>query len=392
MEAIQQRDAPRSRRLVLHWVHRRGLASLQSFQTTTLAAVADSEACRWLEALLVQPPIRVDDLIGAEEVGETEPPLADLAPLPQVEAAFAALAAEFATADPVPPAVEPTTEAPVPGAMLPPPPVAAALPLSFAIAAATDLAAANAARSAVEGVPQPEPSLIRPDADAADPSLPIDDFPDLEEGELPVRRRLPLPRLGRFKRLVRGCYEGTIGSLQQVVRAGSQLLPDATDAIDADGFGELVEIPAASGPAELFAAAESTVQTATPDPLESLPALEVAPIFQPVSLMEGGAQEAAEVVAAAPAPADPVAPLPAFHAPVIAGFADDSFAFGAVGSEAAAAEPAAAGVRQVRASLAFRLPRLGAAGASQRPAPAPDALADLRAWLPDDGDDLPRAC
>jgi hypothetical protein len=38
------------------------------------------------------------------------------------------------------------------------------------------------------------------------------------------------------------------------------------------------------------------------------------------------------------------------------------------------------------------LPRLAAVPSPRRAAPAPDALADLRAWLPDAAEELPRAC
>lgn len=331
LEAIQLRDAFLSRRLVQQWVHRRGLASLQEFQTTTLVSVAGSEAGLWLEALL-EP--------SSAAIPQAEQALSIEEPRQQVEAAFAALAAEFAAPvpclDPVP--------APAQSSVDPPSPVAAALPVSFSIASSTDLAVASASPSAVEGRP---PADGIPETEHITQALNIPQaahITQIEAGELPAPRSPltdRLPRLGRLKRLVRGCYEGAIGGFQ-AIRAGREL-PESYAPGDPNHISEADEATTASEPLPLF-------------------------IDEPA------------------APVEPVAPLPAFHAPGIAAFEDSPLVL------PAAADQSTVEVRRATASLPFRLPRLGGAAQSQHPAPAPDALADLRAWLPDEGDDLPRAC
>jgi hypothetical protein len=326
LEAIEQRDAFLSRKLVLQWVHRRGLASLQEFQSATLAPIAGSEACRWLEAMLegpsaaeVGPPIRVHDLIDVDAVSDSPTEELDPESLAEVEAAFAALAAEFASAVPAP-------ADPMP-AVAPPSPVAEAL-----------------SRACLEDAPSSQV--------AVKPELTPELMPDL--AEMPARR-FPMPPLVRLTSLVRGCCAGALTSLQAVRARGSERRQpcDAGDAehpVDAVDPGE-ADAHGFAAPAELTAA-----------------------------------------------PADPVAPLPAFHGPLIAGIEDlledlpapqQSIAAGDADPDSAA-HPNVSGVRQAMGELPFRLPRFRSVGASQRPAPAPDAIADLRAWLPDD--DLPRAC
>jgi hypothetical protein len=362
LESIQQRDAVRSRRLVQQWVHRRGLASLQEFQTTRLASVAGSEACQWLQALLESPaavtatvpvaPIRVHDLIDPDGVGAAEPESPAMESLLEVEAAFAALAAEFAASLPEPPLLE--AEAP--------PPVSAALPLSFSVAAATEKAAADAARSALAGVPAAKTPVSEPEAGLADVALPDDGIPEAEHGLdrgflLPGR----LPRLGGWKRLVRGCFEGAIGSLQAARAMRDQ--PEPLLNGDSEGFG-----PDSETAGDLPASIEAPSLSEAPSSSEEPAPFEASPGAAAVAMVE------------------PVAPLPAFHSPASAGFED------AAAAEDAAARQSATAPRRVPASLAFRLPRLGAGGGLQGPAPVPEVLADLRAWLPDDGEDLPRAC
>lgn len=328
LQAIQQRDPLLCRRLVQQWVHRRGLASFQEFQTTTLETVAGSEARLWLEALL-DP--------SSTGAPQAQPGLGIDVPLQQVEAAFAALAAEFVAPAPLP--------APVPASTLssvePP-------PLSFAIAAP----------STTEGAPLPvgiheaetitlSESITEAETITEAEGIPqVDDITQAEDGELPAPRfPVPgrLPRLGRLKRLVRGCYEGAIGGFQ-AIRAGEELL-------------EPVE------PGDPIGISEPDAAITASEPMSLPPFIE-----EPA------------------APVEPVAPLPDFHAPGIAVFKDAPL------TQPAATDQSLAEAKRKTPSLAFRIPRLGNAGPSQRPAPAPDALADLRAWLPDEDDDLPRAC
>ena len=127
LEAIERRDSLRSRRLAERWVHRHGLVSLEAFQRLSLQTLQGPEACAWLREVLEQPSasaaagppvagslaaqlgpeIRVHDLIAGDP-GLQPRWLAAAEPLPSVEEAFAALAAEFASS-----AAEPAT-APTP--------------------------------------------------------------------------------------------------------------------------------------------------------------------------------------------------------------------------------------------------------------------------------------
>jgi len=95
LEAIQQRDAGQARLLGQRWVHRRGLVSLEAFQRITLRSLKGDEACRWLQEQLGLEPPQASVADGlAFAVARLEVPLAS-EPLPSVETAFAALAAEF---------------------------------------------------------------------------------------------------------------------------------------------------------------------------------------------------------------------------------------------------------------------------------------------------------
>jgi hypothetical protein len=330
-----QRDAPLTRRLVQKWVHRRGLASLEAFRRSTLPTVAGEVACRWLE-----------ELMEAADNGAAQPgPIIDAAlesPPPQeVDAAFAALAAEFSVsaaelaASAAPPPVQP---APPP----PPPPVATAMPLSTAIAA--------------DSIPLADP--IEPcAADQQDESA--------GSTERSFSGPARLPGLGRLKRLLRGCYAGAIGN-------GSLAPEDPFAGVPPSG------VPPSASP---------LVPSETPE-------LSFEPAFA------RGADQPSEPAApqdAEPAWSEPVAPLPAFHTPPAGGRDEHDSIMQSVGPGApppggAFADQAGEGRQMMRNPLTFRLPRLGAPSSSQRPAPAPDALAELRAWLPDQDNDLPRAC
>ncbi|MFM7264293.1 MAG: hypothetical protein ACKOZW_01590 [Cyanobium sp.] len=106
-----------------------------------------------------------------------------------------------------------------------------------------------------------------------------------------------------------------------------------------------------------------------------------APTVEPMAVGAGVAVATSEAVAASPAvaanedSAEPLAPWPAFHptASILAALPDPP-------AQAPTPTPAR------------WLPRLGLVPPAPRPAPAPADLADLRAWLPDAADDLPRAC
>lgn len=338
LEAIQRRDAPQARRLAERWVHRRGLASLEAFERQWLVAEAGPESSGWFGELLQRsngpspagaepspagaephavgvvtlsaaaalgPEIRLEDL-------DLDPAFAiPPSPLPSVEEAFAALAAEFA----------PAASAASPASA----PFAAGMEMEIEMEMEMAPSPAELERIARGGLDQVDPSLLPPPPQAlsfaiapaiaepmlgaTDPSVPS---PVPSQPATPAVAR---PWFGRVRGLLRTCVEEAIGGLGQA--------------------------PAAEVP---------------PTPEAALLAAEAAPV-------------------AAEAATEPLAPWPAFHptASILAALPDPP---------APAAAPAPA----------RWLPRLGLVSPSPRPAPAPADLADLRAWLPDAADDLPRAC
>jgi hypothetical protein len=314
--------------LAERWVHRHGLVSLEAFQRLSLQTLQGPEACAWLREVLEQPSasaaagppvagslaaqlgpeIRVHDLIAGDP-GLQPPWRAAAEPLPSVEEAFAALAAEFAGAAAEPAAAPTQAELEaiaadgldqVEPSLLPPPPA----PLSFAIAPAAEVAASQppAPTAEFQLEPDPEPGHVG-DAALGDPP------PDAPRNSWHGRT---LGRVSRVGSLLRACVEEAISGLHPGAPAGPE--PDS----------------AAAGP----------------HPADDLPA---------------------------PGPQEPLAPLPAFHPTesILAALPE-------------APTPAPGPQRW--------FPRLGLAGPARRPAPAPADLADLRAWLPDAADDLPRAC
>ncbi|MEB3256007.1 MAG: hypothetical protein VKJ05_06430 [Synechococcaceae cyanobacterium] len=283
LEAIQRRDALRSRRLAERWVHRHGLVSLEAFQRTSLQTLEGPAGCAWLRDLLELPPAP-----------------APAAPLPSVEEAFAALAAEFAGSAPALVSAPPPTPAElepiaadgrdqVEASLLPPSPT----PLPFATAPAAEACGEEIAVPSGESLPESEQAQ-HAGSGAATPDS--------------TRRSWPGRSLGRVGSLLRACVEEAISGLHP----GGGASP-ATDAAFRDPA-----LPASG----------------LPEPLAPLPA------FHPTDSILAALPEA-------PAPA----PLPQRW-----------------------------------------FPRLGLVAPARRPAPAPADLADLRAWLPDGADDLPRAC
>lgn len=326
LEAIERRDPRRSRRLAERWVHRHGLVSLEAFQRGSLQTLLGPEACVWLRELLEQHPVSVADVpaaagsvasqLGPEirlhdlipgDPGRPSPWLAAAEPLPSVEEAFAALAAEFASSAAASVNAEPVA-APTQAELEP-------------------IAAAAAEPAASQ--PPPPPAEVQAESDL-EPGQLGDLGPgqlgDLEPGQVgEPALGVPPPDSPRIS------WHGR--TLGRVSRVGSLLRACVEEAIS--GFH-----PGAPGVSEPDSAA------AGPHPADDLPA---------------------------PGPQEPLAPLPAFH---------PTESILAALPEAPAPAP---GPQRW-------FPRLGLGGPARRPAPAPADLADLRAWLPDAADDLPRAC
>ena len=180
-----------AKRLVERWAHRRGLVSLEAFRRITLPNVEGPEGCRWLEEQLnLEPPpaitkglaaalgpeIRLHDCISLDGAGLpfVPPPLE---PLPSVDEAFAALAAEFSA----------------PEAALTPSPA----PPAFAEAHSlwTETPEAQIPQTVV---PEPDP----PEAEA---------WTDEAAGVCPPQRRFSFRRV---RSLMRDCLEEAMGSLR----------------------------------------------------------------------------------------------------------------------------------------------------------------------------------
>jgi hypothetical protein len=130
-----------------------------------------------------------------------------------------------------------------------------------------------------------------------------------------------------------------------------------------------LESPPASAAGESLASVDSAFAALAAE----FPAYENPLPAEPAVLQELAPPAAAPLAAA---PEEPLAPQPSFHptASILAALAEPVV-------------PAATPTGSRR-----WLPRLRFPAPARRPAPSPADLADLRAWLPDADDDLPRAC
>ncbi len=110
LEAIRRRDGGATRRLTGQWVHRRGVASLSAFRTTTLIDQQGPEASHWLQEHL-EPSVAAVQAPAAPLV--QAPPASAVQALQAlvVDEAFASLTQAFPSLSLVPdgpPAVIPT--------------------------------------------------------------------------------------------------------------------------------------------------------------------------------------------------------------------------------------------------------------------------------------------
>jgi hypothetical protein len=184
--------------------------------------------------------------------------------------------------------------------------------------------------------------------------------------------------------------------LEQITRAGldqvdASLLPPPPPSLSFAIAPAAAEPAAAVAPASeedpapvrpWFGRVRGLLRTCFDEAIGSLNPAPLAPELspqedtQPAAFAAAPGEARVEAAVASEVEAEPLAPWPAFHptASILAALPDPP---------AAAAAP----------TPARWLPRLGwVAAPSPRPAPAPADLADLRAWLPDVADDLPRAC
>ncbi len=109
LEAIRRRDGGATRRLTGQWVHRRGVASLGAFRTTTLIDQQGPEASHWLQEHL-EPSVAVVQAPSAPPAQAPPAPLVQAPPASAVQAlqalvvdeAFASLTEAFPSLSLVP--------------------------------------------------------------------------------------------------------------------------------------------------------------------------------------------------------------------------------------------------------------------------------------------------
>ncbi len=117
LEAIRRRDGGATRRLTGQWVHRRGVASLSAFRTTTLIDQQGPEASHWLQEQL-------ESFVPAPAIPPARPaavPLVAAPPAPAVQAlqalvvdeAFASLTEAFPSLSLVPEGTPAVIPAPI---------------------------------------------------------------------------------------------------------------------------------------------------------------------------------------------------------------------------------------------------------------------------------------
>lgn len=442
LEAVQERHAQRSLQLAQQWVHRRGVLDLQRFCSTRLDGAQGPDAVAWLQNLLaLETPIPASNgtpASGAQAAASRVPVQLDAAamattslretsavawedPAPPagqsqqdlqaravaaVDEAFAALAQSFEeetpslAAAPLPLATEPVSE---------PPP-------------------------ARIGVPQPVPlrsglwpSLWASAASFGSALRPLRQSSQAQLAEQPQERQVshgpaPAPE-------VHGTQDDAMGGPSGLEAAASaadaqaqetSTLPNPTDQLvssgetEAEGTLQLLDSAQVSGDAAESAAAapadamppaqggllrrlRGRIQPGGLPRLKRLRAVMQDCVEETVALLRTPEPERQEEdggfdVNQPPEPAwaaheqhrvswtlDPFLP----PAPLPVASSEPQPETPAIQSPAPAPAPS---------RLRFGLPtgKPGDGGGSDRPAPAPDALSDLRAWLPDRSD-LPRA-
>ena len=373
LDAVRQRQAAAATTQLCHWVHRHGLAGLESLRAEVLIPELGPDADLWLQALLELdrpvPPAAPSPAVGhasaAPELGaeqgwqDWEPqPQGSLAPAVRelreraeaiVDAAFDALEHSF-------------PEAGLPLAN----PLAAAAPEPASAQLGT-LERNLIAEAAADPLPDQASSLEGPDSpetfeelETLEPELAscrsvgLDPAETTESPASPSHgvafsslwRRLDRQRvrgLRQWRGVLRDCLEETVSSLRQ---------PDRS--VDQDPWESAPSPDSSAEAARSVPESVTSISGGAPQPfrLQDQPAAEDLPAAPPVVFF--AAQPSRE---SAPG-AEPLLEAPSLLARL---------------SQA----------RQQRQE------RRAEAGRS-RPAPAPSALSDLRAWLPD-AQDLPRA-
>lgn len=443
LEAVRERHAQRSLKLAQQWVHRRGVLDLQRFCSTRLAGAQGPQAVAWLQDLLaLETPTLPSDGIPApsaqaaatgipfqpeaagtataslsetspvawaEPAGPADPTEQDLQAraVAAVDEAFAALAQSFQeedqalTAAPPSPLATGPLAAPLAASMnvpqplpvrrglwpslrasaasfssalrpprhgspnpLVPTPQDRARPLSEATASGPDERGLddNAQRDAIPlgappsssaGDPQPQdsPTLAEPPALLAASGDPAPEEPDQPQDAAQSSADPASSVAAHPTDATNTAHDGLLGRLRGRIQQRRLPRLSRLRAVMQDCVEETVAL----------------LRTPQPEPQEEDGGFEVSQPPEPAwpARDQSGISWTLD-------PFLPPPPLPVASSEPQA--------------EATATEPPAPPASRRRFSLPVTKPAAG----GDRPAPAPDALSDLRAWLPDRGD-LPRA-
>lgn len=381
LEAIRRRDAATTERLVLQWVHRRGLTSLERFRDTTLGRSEGQAAVLWLTDRLGGEPLPSAPAAGSEAITvdpiAVDPIAAELNPPETIETE--ALGMETGAPETVavetsaPQTVAPETLPPRPDPIGPtnpglaPPTDGDPAPASLEIERAFDDLAAAFPRPPAAGRPDPAPAeaplLSQPvswqPGSSPDPFEAFSLEP-LSFGSLPLALEAPDSEASARAQLE---------SLEaDAIASPDRAEPGVTAPAQPQGRGAALRRPLQGGLGAL-----RRVKSLMRDCLD-----EALGTFQPDRPEEFDGPFVDEALDGATA---------AGQGPggTTAGAPTAGDAARAVTPSAAAGPPAQPAL-PVGAEPA-RAPRVRPDG---RPAPAPSSLDELRSWLPDD--DLPRAC
>ncbi|MFZ0408618.1 MAG: hypothetical protein WAM11_10980 [Cyanobium sp.] len=394
LQALGRRDAALCRSRLQQLVHRRGVSALESLRRRSLALEPDQQGWLWLSQLLSSEPIGSLSASSGSSAAVTSSPLPG-SPLPvaaalqerqggvdldlrvgaAVDAAFEALAAEFPayalSAFAAPSAPGPDASA-SPAAQLPaePPQPAARLVRDLQLDSSLASSAQSRCSFVIPQPPQADPldseQAEARQADQQAMELPQDGAGSLPAGPVPFLAAGSEPAGSRWATGFWSRAEGRLAGLRDRVTSGLSL--SRVRALVRDCVEEAVS--SLHGPAgdtdvqrqdkwaQRLPAEEPEVTAAAPAAFWSL---EPTPQPRPESSAGSGHQ----------------APVAAFGPPL----SGESWA---ASTAAAQSPPRLSTAQQLRQTL------LGRSQGKTAPAPSPQALSDLRAWLPSD-DDLPRA-
>ena len=380
LEAVHRRDADASRRLANQWAHRRGVASLVDFVTTTLGQAQPADAVAWLEQLIDCPLAHQPQLAA---------PVLEFAP--ELQAVLPIVAEQPEELPPLSVPVPLFSENPVPealfeveheGAVLvtisephqgwPP---ASALPASVSLEAVVEstLDEAMVAYSLIEN---PASGLSATETADSSPIVSPSAGPSGPSGSPAGLAGLSAePPLLSPDPSVFSSVSVALRS-QGLSRVGLHLEPEVPLQAEVPLASEVPLESRSSTDRGPLTRLRLRLRHALDTAMAPFQASEEPESFEPATAPIGEAP-IGEELPLAPAPSSPFAEA---IAPVAGEF---EFAFPIPGWTAELPPD-----QTPDPNHRLKMPSLPR---SNRPAPAPEALADLRIWLPDAAEDLPRA-